>query len=189
MWGKEDLGNYRPISIISSITRVFENLLYKQLHESLSSKKILNKHQWGFRSLHSTALELIDCTSDWLINIDRGMTNFTVFLDIRKAFDTIDHNILLTKLNYYGISNEDLQLFVSYLCDRRQCCNINGHVSSFKTIKYGVPQGTILGPILYMNDLSSCLSNGHMIMYADDTNLSKAVRTLDAIKEYVIPSL
>ena len=120
------------------------------------------------------------------------MTNFTVFLDIKKAFDTIDHNILLTKLSYYGISDEDLQLFESYLCDHRQCCNINGHVSSFQTIKYGVPQGSILGPllsILYMNDLLSCLSNRHMTMYADDTSSSKAVRTLDEIREYVIPSL
>ena len=69
------------------------------------------------------------------------MTNFTIFLDIKKAFDKIDHNILLTKLSYYGISEEGLQLFESYLCDRRQCCNIDDHVSSFQTIKYGVPQG------------------------------------------------
>ena len=189
---KEDLGNYRPISIISLIARVFEKLLYQQLHEFLSRRKILNMHQWGFRSLHSTALALIDCTSDWLININRGMTNFTIFLDIKKAFDTIDHNILLTKLSYNGISDKDLQLFESYLCDCRQCCNIDGHVSSFQTIKYGVPQGSILGPllfILYMDDLPSCLSNGHMTMYADDTSSSKAVRTLDEIIEYVIPSL
>ena len=190
---KEDLGNYRPISIISSIgAKVFEKLLYQQLHEFLSRRKILNMRQWGFRSLHSTALALIDCTPDWLINIDRGMTNIAIFLDIKKAFDMIDHNILLTKLSYYGISDKDLQLFESYLCDRRQCCNIDGHVSSFQTIKYGVPQGSILGPllfILYMNDLPSCLSNGHMTMYADDTSSSKAVRTLDEIREYVIPSL
>ena len=121
------------------------------------------------------------------------MTNFTVFLDIKKAFDTIDHNILPTKLSYHGVSDEDLQkLFGSYLCDRKQCCNINGHVSSFQTIKYGVPQRSILGPllfILYMNDLPSSLSNEHMTMYADDTTSSKAVRTLDEIREYVIPSL
>ena len=75
--------------------------------------------------------------------------------------------------------------FESYLCDRRQCCNIDDHVSSFQTMKYGVPQGSILGlllSILYMNDLPSCLSNGHMIMHADDTSSSKAVRTLDEIR-------
>ena len=181
---KEDLGNNRPISIISSIARVFEKLLYQQLHEFLSRKKIQNMPQWGFRSLHSIALALIDCTSDWLTNINRGMTNFTVFLDIKKAFDTIDHNLLLPKLSYHGVSDEDLQFFWSFLCDRRQCCNINGHVSSFQTIKYGVSKGLILGPllfILYMNDLPSYLSNGHMTIYADDTSSSKAVRTLDVI--------
>ena len=102
-------------------------------------------HQWGFRSLHSTALALIDCTSDWLINIDKGMTNITVFLDIKKAFDTIDHNILLTKLSYYGISDEDLKLFGSYLCDRRKCYNINGMYHHFKQLNMVCHKGRYQG--------------------------------------------
>ena len=74
--------------------------------------------------MHSTALALNDCSSNWLISIDKGETNLTAFLDIKKAFDTIDHEILLNKLNYYGISDTELQFFGSYLCNQKQCCNI-----------------------------------------------------------------
>ena len=88
--------------------------------------------------------------------MDKSETNLTVFLDIKKAFDTIDHEILPNKFNYYGISDTELQFLGSYLRNRKQCCNINSYKSSVKTIKYGVPQGSILGPlrfIIYMNDL------------------------------------
>ena len=121
----EDLGNYRPISILALIARIFEGLLYKQLHDFLATNKILNDKQWGFRSLHSTALALIDCSTNLLLNIDKGVTNLTVFLDIKKSFDTIDHSILLEKLRYYGIMGGELDFFRSYLRNRKQCCNVN----------------------------------------------------------------
>ena len=111
----ENTGNYRPILILASVARIFEKLLYKQLYDFLSKNEIFNSQQWGFRSLHSTALALIDCSSNWLINIDKGETNLTVFLHIKKAFNTIDHEILLNKLNYYGISDTELKFFWSYL--------------------------------------------------------------------------
>ena len=104
----DNLGDYRPISILGSIARVFEKLLYKQLHDFLIENKVLSTQQWRIPSLHSTALALIDCSSNWLLNVDRRENNLTVFLDIKKAFDTIDHNILLLKPDYYGISNEEL---------------------------------------------------------------------------------
>ena len=136
-------------------------------------------------------MALIDCSSNWLINIDKGETNLTVFLDIKKAFDTIDHEILLNKLNYYGISDTELQSFRSYPHNRKQCCNINSYKSSVKTMEYGVPQGSILGPLLfiiYMNDLPKCIDNAHITMYADDTSSSTTVETCDDIKEKVIPN-
>ena len=113
-----------------------------------------------------------------------------VFLDIKKAFDTIDHEILRNKLNYYDISDTELQFFRSYLHNRKQCCNINSYNSSVKTIKYGVPQGSILGPLLFiicMNDVPKCVDNAHITMHADDTSSSTTVETCDDIKEKVIP--
>ena len=188
----EELGNYRPISIISAIARIFEKLIYNQLIEFLQRNEVLGNHQWGFRSLHSTALALIDCSNNWLINIDKKGTNFSVFLDIKKAFDTIDHSILLQKLEYYGIREEELKFFSSYLHNRRQCCIVNGHQSSFQTVRCGVPQGSILGPLLfiiYMNDLPKSIENGYVTMYADDTESSTVVNTCNDIIEKVIPDL
>ena len=115
-----------------------------------------------------------------------------VFRDIEKSFDTIDHNILLLKLDYCGISKEDLPFLKSYLSKRRQCCNINGYKSSFRPIKCRVPQGSILGPLLFiihMNDLPSCIEHGHVTMYADDTKASKSLKLCRNIEENVIPSL
>ena len=103
--------NYRSVSVLASVAGVFEKLLHKQLNDFLSKNEIVNSQQWGFLLLHSTALALIDCSSDWLINIDKGETNLTVFLDIKKTFNTIDHEILVNKLNDYGISDTKLQFF------------------------------------------------------------------------------
>ena len=145
---------------------------------------ILNNCQWGFRSAQSTALALIDCTNKWLIGIDNGKINSTILLDVKKAFDTIDHDILLRKLSHYGILHTELEFFRSYLCNRVQCCSVNGPTSSFKTISCGVPQGSILGPLLfiiYVNDLPLCIENGHVTMYADDTSSSNGISTVEDI--------
>ena len=106
----DDLSNYRPISVLSTIARIFEKLLYSHLYEFLTENDILGNKQWGFRSLHSTALALIDCSNNWFINIDRGGIVSTVLLDIKNAFDTIDHEILEQKLQYYGVENEELTI-------------------------------------------------------------------------------
>ena len=168
----EDIGKLQAYLNSCISCQNFEKLLYKQLFDFLSKSEILNSQQWGFRSLHSTALAL-------QIVLDKGETNLTVFLDIKKAFNTTDHEILLNKLNYYGIFDTELQVFESYLCNRKQCCNINGYKSSVKTIKYGVPQGSILEPlpfIIYMNDLPKCIDNAHITVYADDTSSSTTVK-------------
>ena len=144
-----------------------------------------------FRPLRSTALALTDCSNNWPINIDKKGTNFSVFLDIKKVFDTIDHSILLQKLEYYGIREEELKLFSSYLHNRRQCCIVNSHQSSFQTVRCGVPQGSILGPLLFiilMKDLPKSIENGYVTMYADDTS-STVVNTCNDIIEKVIPDL
>ena len=119
-----------------------------------------------------------------------SMINSLVFLDIRKAFDTVDHKILLDKLFYYGIEEDELSFFKSYLSDRTQCCSINGVKSKFRSISCGVPQRSILGPLLfitYMNDLPNSVEGTKIKMYADDTNLTKQITSLGDVKEELIP--
>lgn len=181
---KDNMNNYRPISVISPIAKVFERIIYNQLYSYLQTNNLLSKHQSGFRSSHSTATSLIDATMEWLSNMDNGKFNSVVFLDLSKAFDTVDHSILIQKLRLYGLSVQTLKWFESYLTDRTQCCSINGHFSSFKKIKCGVPQGSILGPLLfliYINDLPNCVHHSKPRMYADDTNLTTSGRSLKKV--------
>ena len=126
---KDNLDNYRPISVLPTVARVFEKLIYEQMIKYFESNGLLSKKQWGFRSLHLTLLSLMSKTNDWFVNISKGYLNPVVFLDIKKAFDTIDHNILLDKLYHYGIVNEELFFFKSYLSNRKQSCYVNGKLS------------------------------------------------------------
>ena len=139
---KEDLNtcNYRPISVVPTIARIFEKLLYNQLYDYLTVNKILGDEQYGFRSLHSTAMALGKMSNQWSVNMDNGNLSAVVFLDIRTAFDTVDHTILLQKLNCYGIQGDPVKLLESYLTNRMQCCSVNGHISPLEIIKCGVPQ-------------------------------------------------
>ena len=117
---------------------------------------------------------LLHLTNDWYLNIDNGLTNLVVFLDLAKAFDTVSHDILLKKLELYGLKGVTLEWFSSYLSDRQQQCVVEECVSKPKLIKCGIPQGSILGPLLfliYINDLPGCLLHTKVHMYADDTTL------------------
>ena len=130
------------------------------VYHYLTENCILSRYQSGFRSLHSTVTALLEGTDSWAMNIDRGFDNAVVFLDLKKAFDTVDHNILLTKLQFYGMRGFCHKWFTSYLSNRTQTCLMNSFMSTPKLVKCGVPQGTILGPLLfllYMTCQSFCI--------------------------------
>ena len=154
---------------------MFERLIFNQVYEYFCSNDLLSKCQSGFRPLHSTVTALLEAVNEWTQNIGGGLINSVVFLDLAKAFDTVDHGILVEKLALYGIRGTTLNWFKSYLNNRTQKCNLNGHLSSTRSLSCGVPQGTILGPLLfliYINDLPNCLGTSSPRMYADDTNIT-----------------
>ena len=144
---KTMLDNYRPISILPAVSKAFENILYDQLYSYLSNSGILSKYQFGFRRHHSTSTALLDSTNQWYSNMDKGLINIVAFLDLKKAFDTIDHEILIKKLQMYGVEQRSLKLLESYLSNRSQTCFINGSFSKCKSVRCGIPQGSILGPL------------------------------------------
>ena len=167
---KADCENYRPISVISAVAKLFEKLVYLQLSSFLRLNGILVEQQSGFRHQHSTETALLSSTNEY-----RGLLSGVLFLDLKKAFDTVDHHILLSKLELYGIKGTSLKWFESYVSGRSQICSVNSKMSAVRQIKCGIPQGSNLGPILfllYINDLPNCLETTKANLFADDTSLS-----------------
>ena len=167
--------NYRPISLLSSISKIFEKVIFKQLYTFFQEKQLFYSSQYGFREKHSTefaALELVDRVT---VEMDQSNTPISLFLDLSKAFDTLDHEILLSKLDYYGIKGIAHQLMKSYITERTQFVEIDDTKSSCLTLTTGIPQGSILGPLLfliYINDISQASKMFNFVIYADDTNLT-----------------
>jgi hypothetical protein len=170
---KSDVGNYRPISVLPIVSKIIERAVHDQLYKYISNTDILSSAQSGFRANHSTTTTLLDVQDFILNNMDNGFATGVIFLDLKKAFDTVDHDILLDKLKKYGVDGNELLWFKSYLSKRSQVVNINSSLSEFEHINIGVPQGSILGPLLFIIFVN-CLPNAvncKTIMYADDTTL------------------
>ena len=148
--------------MISIVAKVFERIVYDKLYAYLEEHSIICKYRSSFRATHSTVTALFEATDIWAYNIDRGKTNALVFFVLKKAFDTVDHEILLSKLSYYVICGNASKWFKSFLENRTQMCSIDGLLSNSRALTCEVSQGTILGPLLfllYINDLPNCLSN------------------------------
>ena len=177
--------------MLPTIVRVFEKLIYEKLYDYFTANNLLDNKQYGFRSLHSTALAVGNLTNIWLLNIDNGKMDSAVFLDTKKAFDTVDHKILIGNFYFCCIVEQELDFFRSYLTDRVQCCSVNGVSSGFKNITCGVRQGSMLGPLLfivYMNDLPSAAKDVNTTVFADDTSLNQEIKTASDIKDNLIPA-
>ena len=173
--------NYRPISVLSILSKLFEKLGFDQLYRYLNRNNLLSPSQSGFKTLHSTVSSLLKETDDWYSTLDDSELVDVVFVDLKKAFDTINHSLLCSELKHYGVQKEELQWLNSYLSERKQYCRVNGKDSQVLTIEIGLPQGSCLCPLLflvYIDDLPNAIRTCSDTMFADDTSLSVHEKTL-----------
>ena len=181
--------NYRPISVLSTFSKIYEKAVHCRLNKYLTDHAILHNNQFGFRpKLLSTSLALLQLVDQLTKCMDENMITIGVFVDLAKAFDTVDYNILLKKLEHYGVRGIANQWFCSYLKYRQQYVSLDKTTSSLSTILCGVPQGFILGPLLfivYINDSNSASNKLKTLMFADDTNLFHSGKNLIEIEKEV----
>ena len=185
---KEDIKrceNYRPISLLPNMSKIFERLMYIHLEDFLNSSDIMYKFQFGFRKGYSTNHALISIVEQIRNALDNKMFTCGVFIDLEKASDTVNHQILLSKLDHYGIRGVANAWFASYLLNRYQSVRVNGVTSSSLPVTCGVPQGSILGPLLfliYINDMNLAVESSTIFHFADDTNLLYSSKTIKKLK-------
>ena len=191
--------NYRPLSLLSCFDKILEKIIYRRLISFIEKHKILYINQYGFRKKHSTILASINLTDKIKNTIDNGNYAVGIYIDLKKAFDTVDHYILLRKLEHYGIRGKANDLIQNYLSDRYQYTTVNNCSSSLNRIKTGVPQGSVLGPLLfllYINDVAANVSED-LTLFADDTSvfilhkdlkelMSSAKNCLERLNEWFI---
>ena len=184
---KESANNYRPISVLPCFSKLFERIIHSRLHGFLLINKILYSQQFGFQKNNSPEYALMQMVNFIQNSFNQNEFAIGVFIDLSKAFDTVDHSILIKKLSHYGIRGNFLNWFKSYLCNRSQYIATDDSNTDYQTITCGVPQGSILGPLLFLifiNDLHKA-SSLNSIIFADDTSLFKSHKNIHTLFDLV----
>ena len=174
-------GNYRPVSLTAIICKVFEAFLRDVLYNHLVQNNLLSEHQYGFCKGRSCISQLLVTIHNWISFMDKGVPTDAVYLDLSKAFDTVPHKKLLHKLKGYGVGGDILNWITDFLSDRKQYVSVNGSCSGETPVTSGVPQGSVLGPILfiyYINDMPD-LIKVFIKIFADDTKASNQILSLE----------
>lgn len=183
---KQTTGNYRPISLLPIIGKVFERIVYNRVYSFITEKNIIVCNQFGFQKGKSTEQAFLELQTKIINAYENKQNSCSIFLDFAKAFDTVNHKILLSKLYHYGIRGSVHQWFESYLTNRQQCVQVNGQRSEFLTVRHGVPQGSILGPLLfllYINDIIQASKKIEFLLFADDTSIFLADKDLKKMEK------
>ena len=188
---RQHKSNYRPISLLPICGKILEKIIFDQVDSFLNTNKLISKHQSGFRPGDSTIYQLISMTSDIYESFEKYDETGALFLDISKAFDKVWHNGIIFKLKCNGISGNLLRFLENYLQNRFQRVVLNGTTSNWRALNAGVPQGSVLGPLLfviYINDLTDNISS-QMRLFADDSSIFTRVEGVDQTQVKIIKDL